>query len=54
MSSPALTIRLDQDVLEAAELLEKKRIKRIPVVDEKNRLAGIITRADVVKVMTRL
>jgi CBS domain-containing membrane protein len=54
MSSPALTVRFDQDVLEAAELLEKKRIKRIPVVDEKNRLAGILTRADIVKVMTRL
>jgi len=54
MTSPAVVLRLDHDVLEAAGLLEKKRIKRLPVVDEKNRLVGIITRADIVKVVAKL
>jgi CBS domain-containing membrane protein len=49
MTSPAVVVRPDQDALEAARLLEKKRIKRLPVIDERNRLVGIITRADIVK-----
>ncbi len=49
MTSPALVVTLGQDTLEAARLLEKRRIKRLPVVDERNRLVGIITRADIVK-----
>ncbi|HME42492.1 MAG TPA: CBS domain-containing protein [Syntrophorhabdales bacterium] len=51
MTSPAVVVRPDQDALEAARLLEKKRIKRLPVVDERNRLVGVVTRADIVKVM---
>ena len=54
MTSPAVVLRLDQDVLEAAGLLEKRRIKRLPVVDEKNRLVGIVTRADIVKLVAKL
>ncbi len=54
MSSPAVVVRSGQDVREAAMLLEQKRIKRLPVVDEQNRLVGIITRADILKALTRL
>jgi CBS domain-containing membrane protein len=49
MSSPALTIGPDEDVKKAATLLDERRIKRLPVVDEEGRLVGIISRGDIVR-----
>jgi CBS-domain-containing membrane protein len=54
MASPAVVVKSDQDTLEAARLLAQRRIKRLPVVDESNRLVGIITRADIVKAVAKL
>jgi CBS domain-containing protein len=36
-------------VEEIAKLLAKKKIKRVPVIDEKGKLVGIVSRADIVK-----
>jgi CBS domain-containing protein len=49
MTSPALTITPDADIREAAGILDEKRIKRLPVVDEEQRLLGIVSRADIVR-----
>ena len=49
MTSPALTISPDTDIREAAGILDEKRIKRLPVVDEEQRLLGIVSRADIVR-----
>ena len=49
MTSPALTIRPDANVAEAVRIMEEKRIRRVTVVNEKNELLGIITRADILK-----
>ncbi len=49
MTSPAITTRLDADIKEVARILDEKRIKRLPVVDDKSRLVGIISRADIVR-----
>lgn len=49
MSSPAITIGPDADIREAARILDEKRIKRLPVVDEQNKITGIISRADIVR-----
>ena len=49
MSSPALTIGPDEDVKKAALLLDDRRIKRLPVVDGKGQLMGIISRGDIVR-----
>jgi len=49
MSAPAITIREDSDIREAAKILSKRRIKRLPVVDDAGRLIGIISRADIIK-----
>lgn len=51
MSSPAITTGADADIREVARILDDRRIKRLPVVDEKNRLIGIISRADIVRAM---
>ncbi|CAN6275145.1 unnamed protein product [Urochloa humidicola] len=47
MSSPAITLTLDKTVLEAAALMLKEKVHRIPVVNEQQIVIGIITRTDV-------
>lgn len=49
MTSPAITTRPHTDIREVAKVLDDKRIKRLPVVDEEGRLIGIISRADIVR-----
>jgi CBS-domain-containing membrane protein len=51
MSSPAITTDPDRDIRAVAAILDEKRIKRLPVVDEEERLIGIIARADIVRAM---
>ena len=53
MSEPPITIRKEADVLEAARVLDARRIKRLPVVDERGKLIGVISRADVVRGMSK-
>jgi CBS domain-containing protein len=53
MSYPAVTIGPNASVAEAARLLRKHLVKRLPVVDAQGRLLGIVSRADVLKVFLR-
>ncbi len=53
MSSPAITTSPEADIREVAGILESKRIKRLPVVDGENKLLGIVSRADIVKAMSK-
>jgi CBS domain-containing membrane protein len=53
MSAPPVTVHPDADLREAAAILDRKKIKRLPVVDEAGRLVGIISRADLVRAMAR-
>jgi CBS domain-containing protein len=45
------TVRQDTPVSEVARIMVKDRINRIPVVDESNKVLGIISRADILKSM---
>jgi len=49
MTSPAVTIKPEANISEAVRLMDEKRIRRLTVVDEKLRLIGILTRADILK-----
>jgi len=51
MSSPAITTDPDRDIRAVAAILDEKRIKRLPVVDEEDRLIGVIARADIIRAM---
>ncbi|MBZ0155607.1 MAG: CBS domain-containing protein [Alphaproteobacteria bacterium] len=51
MTSPAITTTPDADIKDVAAILNGKRIKRLPVVDSRGTLIGVISRADVVRVM---
>jgi CBS domain-containing protein len=52
MSSPAVTIEPTHTVAEAARVMVEKKVNRLPVVEE-GRLAGIVTRADLVRAFVR-
>lgn len=52
MTSPAITVSPQQDVVEAARLMTSKHVNRLPVVDG-SQLVGIITRADLVRAFDR-
>lgn len=54
MSAPAVTIGLEEDVRNIASILDERKIKRLPVVDGDGRLVGIISRADIVKIISKL
>lgn len=51
MTKKVITIPVDEDISDAAEIMDKNDIKRIPVVDDNNELVGIITRGDIVKAL---
>lgn len=47
MTDEIVTVRPDDYVFEAIRLMGDKQVRRIPVVDENGKLAGIIAMADV-------
>jgi CBS-domain-containing membrane protein len=53
MNLPPITAKSDDDVGEVAKILDERRIKRLPVVDDEGTLIGIISRADIVRAITK-
>jgi CBS domain-containing protein len=53
MTAPPVTVSPDDTVEHAARLMYLRRVKRLPVVDAGGRLAGIVSRADVLAVYGR-
>jgi len=53
MTSPAVVIRPDATIPAAARLMNTHHIKRLPVVDEKGALVGIVSRRDILSVFLR-
>jgi len=53
MTSPAATVSPDDTVEQAARVMYLRKVRRLPVVDANKRLAGIVTRADVLGVYNR-
>lgn len=51
MQQDVISVRVDQDQEEAARALAKYDVLALPVVDNQNRLVGIITHDDVIDVM---
>lgn len=54
MSTPAVTISAGMDVKAAANIMEDKGIKMLPVVDDDGKLVGIVSRADIIRVVSGL
>jgi CBS domain-containing protein len=53
MSRPAMTVGPDAVLAEAAHLMHRHGIKRLPVVDSAGRPVGIVSRGDLLKVFLR-
>lgn len=53
MTAPAITIEPEATVVQAAKLLAKHDVKRLPVVDSDGILVGIVSRRDLLKVFLR-
>ncbi|MFC0602525.1 CBS domain-containing protein [Streptomyces palmae] len=53
MTSPAVTVHPEQRVADAARVMERHGVERLPVVDEEDRLIGIATRRDLLRVFLR-
>ncbi|WP_329267807.1 CBS domain-containing protein [Streptomyces sp. NBC_01451] len=53
MTEPPVTVHADDTIVEAARTMAKRRIERLPVLDEEQRLVGIVTRRDLLQVFLR-
>ncbi|MFS8204729.1 CBS domain-containing protein [Streptomyces sp. CWNU-52B] len=53
MSSPAVTVHPDATLAEAARIMARRRVKRLPVVDGIGLLQGVVSRGDLLKVFLR-
>ena len=53
MTTPVVTIGPEATIAEAATLMHKRDLKRLPVVDGRGRLVGIVSRADLLKTFLR-
>jgi CBS domain-containing protein len=53
MTAPAVTIHAGAAVVDAARLMQDRRIRRLPVVGHDGRLVGIVSRTDVLSVYER-
>ncbi|MEU6378771.1 CBS domain-containing protein [Streptomyces sp. NPDC046909] len=53
MSAPAVTVHADASVAEAARIMARRHVKRLPVVDGIGLLQGVVSRSDLLKVFLR-
>ena len=53
MSSPAVTVQEEATASKAAQIMARRRVKRLPVLDAAGRLTGMVSRGDVLKVFLR-
>ncbi|MFE5298184.1 CBS domain-containing protein [Streptomyces sp. NPDC056632] len=53
MSAPAVTVHAEETAGDTARLMVRRGVERLPVVDEEERLVGIVTRRDLLRVFLR-
>ena len=53
MSAPAVTVHADASLAEAARIMARRHVKRLPVVDGVGLLQGVVSRSDLLKVFLR-
>ncbi len=53
MVTPALAVRVDSDAIAAAELLRDRNLLALPVIDDANRLVGVISHDDALETLER-
>ncbi|WP_306185388.1 MULTISPECIES: CBS domain-containing protein [unclassified Streptomyces] len=53
MSEPPITVHAEDTIVEAARTMAERQVERLPVIDEEDRLVGIVTRRDLLCVFLR-
>ncbi|MFE0677220.1 CBS domain-containing protein [Streptomyces sp. NPDC058867] len=53
MTHPAVTVHAEDTIVEAARTMTRHGVRRLPVLDEENRLVGIVSRRDLLSVFLR-
>ncbi|MFJ8688903.1 CBS domain-containing protein [Micromonospora wenchangensis] len=53
MTAPAVTVSPGAPLAQAARIMDRRGVKRLPVVDDRGRLVGIVTRGDLLRVHLR-
>lgn len=53
MSTHPVTVHPDADLVQAVDLLTSTTVKSLPVVDRAGRLAGVLSRSDVIRLLAR-
>ena len=53
MTSPPITIRSDALITEASRLMQQTNVRRLIVVDGRGRIAGIVSRSDLLQIFLR-
>ncbi|MFE7931299.1 CBS domain-containing protein [Streptomyces sp. NPDC057456] len=53
MSSPAITVHGTTTLAEAARIMARRGVKRLPVIDDEGMLQGVVSRSDLLKVFLR-
>jgi signal-transduction protein with cAMP-binding, CBS, and nucleotidyltransferase domain len=54
MTSPLITLHADKTVEEAAHLMIKNRVRRLPIINERGIVIGIVSVRDIVAVSTEI
>lgn len=54
MSQPAITLTTSKTLQDTIDLMAKSGVHRLPVVDNQDKLVGIVTRSDVVHQLAKL
>ncbi len=52
VSFPLVTVPRDLAVREILELMKRKNIRRVPVVDRKNNIIGLVSNSDILRAVT--
>ncbi|MCF3131849.1 CBS domain-containing protein [Streptomyces olivochromogenes] len=53
MTGPPVTVHADDTIAQAARTMAQRHVERLPVLDEEDRLVGIVTRRDLLRVFLR-
>ncbi|MHB9864150.1 CBS domain-containing protein [Streptomyces sp. YIM S03343] len=53
MTTPAVTVHANASLAEAARIMARQHVKRLPVVDSVGLLQGVVSRSDLLKVFLR-
>jgi CBS domain-containing protein len=53
MSKKVFFVKPEDTILEAARIMSKKDVRRLPVIDESGKLVGIISRIDILRALIK-